>query len=76
MAATATPIAWSRPATPTSSSRAGLQAYDIVALIPIIEGAGGRVTDWQGGSAAGGGRIVATGDPRLHDLVLERLALV
>ena len=53
----------------------GLQAYDIVALIPIIEGAGGRVTDWRGGSAAGGGRVVASGDPRLHDLVLERLAL-
>ena len=52
----------------------GLQPYDIVALIPIIEGAGGRVTDWQGGSAAKGGRVVASGDRRLHDLVLETLA--
>lgn len=52
----------------------GLQNFDIVALIPIVEGAGGRVTDWQGHSAAKGGQVVATGDPALHDLVLERLA--
>jgi histidinol phosphatase-like enzyme (inositol monophosphatase family) len=52
---------------------AGLKPYDIVALIPIIEGAGGVVTDWQGGSAASGGRIVAAGDPRLHAAALERL---
>jgi myo-inositol-1(or 4)-monophosphatase len=53
---------------------AGLKPYDIVALIPIIEGAGGRVTDWEGGSATAGGRIVASGDPRLHTEVLARLA--
>jgi histidinol phosphatase-like enzyme (inositol monophosphatase family) len=52
---------------------AGLQAYDIVALIPIVEGAGGRLTDWQGNSAATGGRVVASGDPRLHDRVVEVL---
>ena len=34
----------------------GLKPYDIVALIPIIEGAGGIVTSWDGGSAADGGR--------------------
>jgi myo-inositol-1(or 4)-monophosphatase len=49
---------------------AGLKPYDIVALIPLIEGAGGRVTTWDGGSAANGGRIVATGDARLHDEAL------
>jgi len=53
---------------------AGLQAYDIVALIPIVEGAGGRLTDWQGNSAAGGGRVVASGDRRLHAQVLKNLA--
>jgi myo-inositol-1(or 4)-monophosphatase len=52
---------------------AGLQPYDIVALIPIIEGAGGRASNWEDGSAASGGRIAASGDARLHDLVLERL---
>jgi myo-inositol-1(or 4)-monophosphatase len=53
---------------------AGLAPYDIVPLIPIITGAGGTVTDWAGKSAASGGRVVATGDPRLHDQVLSRLA--
>jgi myo-inositol-1(or 4)-monophosphatase len=52
----------------------GLQPYDIVALIPILEGAGGRITDWAGGSAAGGGKVVATGDRRLHDQVLAKLS--
>ncbi|WP_220348578.1 histidinol-phosphatase [Alkalilimnicola ehrlichii] len=33
-----------------------LKPYDIQALIPIIEGAGGRVTNWQGESAQAGGR--------------------
>lgn len=51
----------------------GLKPYDIVALIPIIEAAGGRVTEWSGGSAAKGGRILATGDPSLHDAVLAIL---
>jgi histidinol phosphatase-like enzyme (inositol monophosphatase family) len=52
----------------------GLKVYDVVALIPIIERAGGRITTWDGRSAAGGGRIVATGDPRLHEEVLKLLA--
>jgi myo-inositol-1(or 4)-monophosphatase len=51
----------------------GLKPYDIVALIPIIEGAGGVVTNWTGGSAAEGGAVVACGDPRLHGAVLDRL---
>lgn len=54
----------------------GLQAYDIVALIPIIEGAGGVVTSWTGGSATDGGRVVASGDPRLHEIVLRQLSTV
>ncbi len=52
----------------------GLQPYDIVALIPIIEGAGGIVTSWDGGSPAGGGRIVAAGNRTLHDAALALLA--
>jgi histidinol phosphatase-like enzyme (inositol monophosphatase family) len=45
---------------------AGLKTYDIVALVPIIEAAGGLVTAWDGGPASEGGRIVAAGDPRVH----------
>lgn len=52
----------------------GLQAYDIAALVPIIEGAGGIVTTWSGESAAAGGDIVATGNRTLHDQVLKLLA--
>ncbi len=52
---------------------AGLQPYDIVALIPIIEGAGGLVTAWDGGPAAAGGRIVASGDRRIHEAALAIL---
>lgn len=52
----------------------GLQPYDIVALVPIIEGAGGVVTTWSGGSPSDGGQIVASGDPKLHEQVLKRLA--
>ena len=51
----------------------GLKPHDIVALIPIIEGAGGIVTSWDGGSAANGGSVAATGDRRLHDAVLRLL---
>jgi fructose-1,6-bisphosphatase/inositol monophosphatase family enzyme len=52
---------------------AGLKEVDIVALIPIIEAAGGRVTSWDGGSAAQGGNVLASGDPRLHDKLLRML---
>lgn len=51
----------------------GLKAFDIMPLIPVVEGAGGVVTNWQGGSAVDGGQVVASGDPRLHEAVLKRL---
>jgi myo-inositol-1(or 4)-monophosphatase len=53
---------------------AGLKEVDIVALVPIIEAAGGRVTTWDGGSPLVGGDIVASGDPRLHEVVLKLIA--
>ena len=52
----------------------GLNAYDIVALIPIIEGAGGVVTAWDGGSAAQGGTVIAAGDRRVHEEALRLLS--
>ena len=51
----------------------GLKAYDIAALIPIIEGAGGIITDWWGGDAAKGGAILAAGDARVHAAALSVL---
>ncbi|MBI3515190.1 MAG: histidinol-phosphatase [Proteobacteria bacterium] len=55
---------------------ASLQAYDFCALVPVVEGAGGVMTDWQGRAltTASDGRVVACGDRRLLDPVLARLA--
>jgi len=50
-----------------------LKPHDIVALIPIIEGAGGIITNWAGKAAASGGRIVAAGDKRVHAEALKLL---
>ena len=52
---------------------AGLQPYDIVALVPIIEKAGGVITRWDGGPAEKGGDIVAAAT---HDLHRAALALL
>ena len=52
---------------------AGLKAVDIVALIPIIESAGGCVTTWDGRSAIHGGNIAASANATLHAHVLKRL---
>ncbi len=50
---------------------ATLQPYDIAALIPIVEGAGGIVTTWDGESAASGGSVVACANAQLHEQVLQ-----
>ena len=52
---------------------AGLQPYDILGPIGVIEAAGGVVTDWQGNSAQNGGRILAAGSQALLDEALELL---
>ena len=51
-----------------------LKPYDIAALIPIVHGAGGIVTNWEGGPAQNGGRIIAAGDKRVHEAALKMLA--
>jgi histidinol phosphatase-like enzyme (inositol monophosphatase family) len=53
---------------------AGFHAWDVAALIPLVEGAGGVITNWQGGSCADGKQIVAAGDRRAHDAALKLLA--
>jgi myo-inositol-1(or 4)-monophosphatase len=52
-----------------------LKPYDIQALIPIVEGAGGILTNWRGDSATDGGSVVACGDPRLHARVIRALGV-
>lgn len=51
----------------------GLQAHDVAALFPIIEGSGGVVTDWSGGPAKLGGQIVAAASQELLDQALISL---
>jgi len=50
-----------------------IKPHDIIPLIPIITGAGGTVTTWEGGPAQAGGRIVVAGDARVHKAALEML---
>ncbi len=45
----------------------GLKPHDVVALAPIVEGAGGVMTTWGGEDASKGGRILAAGDRRVYD---------
>jgi myo-inositol-1(or 4)-monophosphatase len=51
-----------------------LQPYDIQAMIPIIENAGGIVTSWSGADAQMGGNVVAAATPELHAAALAILA--
>jgi myo-inositol-1(or 4)-monophosphatase len=50
-----------------------LKPYDILPLIPIIRGAGGIATTWDGKPVTAGGRVVVAGDPRVHAAALEAL---
>lgn len=54
----------------------GLKLHDFAALLPIVEGAGGRMTDWRGQplDRHSAGDVVAVGDPALLDQVLPILA--
>ena len=53
----------------------GTQPYDYCALPPVIEGAGGRVSDWRGAPLGldSDGTILAAGDPALHTSALKLL---
>jgi myo-inositol-1(or 4)-monophosphatase len=43
-----------------------LKPYDVLPLMPIITGAGGVITNWEGEPPHSGGRVVAAGDRRVH----------
>jgi len=53
---------------------AGLNSYDIQAPIAVIEAAGGIVTDWRGGPAHEGGRVLAAAGRAQHEAAMELLA--
>ena len=50
---------------------ADLEAYDIAPLIPIVKAAGGVVSNWDGGGAHDGGRVLAAANPQLHARALD-----
>ena len=52
---------------------AGLNAYDIQALMPIVRGAGGVVTDWEGGNPSLGGTVLASATQALHSEAMTLL---
>jgi histidinol phosphatase-like enzyme (inositol monophosphatase family) len=52
---------------------AGLKAYDIVPLIPIIKASGGVITDWQGKQPLKGGRVIAAANKKLHRQAISLL---
>lgn len=53
-----------------------LEAFDICALVPVVQEAGGAISDWRGEALtlASEGAIAASASPELHAQVLERLA--
>jgi myo-inositol-1(or 4)-monophosphatase len=54
----------------------GLKQWDVAALVPVIENAGGVVTDWQGNplrTDASQFAIIAAGDPRVHAEAVKQL---
>jgi histidinol phosphatase-like enzyme (inositol monophosphatase family) len=54
----------------------GLKLHDFAALVAVVEGAGGVITDWHGRAldAASDGSVVAAGDRRVHAEALSALA--
>jgi myo-inositol-1(or 4)-monophosphatase len=54
---------------------ARLAHWDIAPLIPIVEGAGGVLTDWQGKPWHAGANVLAAGDRRIHAQAVALLAV-
>ena len=55
---------------------ADMATYDYLALAPVVEGAGGIMTDWQGQRLTlnSGDKVIAAGDPKVHQAALAALA--
>ena len=52
---------------------ANFSRWDIAALIPLVEGAGGVITSWDGGDCRDGRTILACGDRRIHQQAIALL---
>jgi inositol-phosphate phosphatase / L-galactose 1-phosphate phosphatase / histidinol-phosphatase len=54
----------------------GIGIHDFLAVVPVIEGAGGIVTDWTGAAltTASGDKVIAAGDATVHRAAMELLA--
>jgi histidinol phosphatase-like enzyme (inositol monophosphatase family) len=50
-----------------------MNPWDIAALVPIIRGAGGVITDWRGGEAYPADSTIASASPELHAAVIAAL---
>jgi myo-inositol-1(or 4)-monophosphatase len=53
---------------------AGLKPWDVQALIPIVQGAGGVITDWSGGPADRASEVIIAANRPLHSEVVAALA--
>lgn len=54
---------------------ASLKPYDYIAVVPVVEGAGGIISDWQGNQLGldSDGRVIAAGDKKAHEAALAAL---
>lgn len=52
----------------------GLKPWDVQPLVPIIQAAGGVITDWSGGRADQADNVVIAATPELHAEVIEALS--
>lgn len=50
-----------------------LKPWDILPLVPIVRGAGGVITNWQGGDDLSAGCVLASANQTLHEQALERI---
>ena len=51
----------------------GLKPYDVGGIIPVIEGAGGIMTTWDGGRPENGGSIIAAGSRAVYEQAIAIL---
>ncbi|MCG8653800.1 MAG: hypothetical protein MI861_28435, partial [Pirellulales bacterium] len=54
----------------------GMQPYDFMALAPVVNGAGGVISDWEGAplTITSNGSVLAAGDARVHEEALRLIA--